>query len=774
MKISFIAFVLAGMLSLSALEWPLAEVTVEAAKPNDTIQKLAREEMVKHLRLIAGERKPGKQFKFIIGRPAPGQEGRLERTETRYAVRGNTVYFWGDDHFVESIVGNNTRCGTLFAVYAFLENELGVRWIRPTDRGIVYDNRSTLSLPENKDYQWVMPLEMTGVRVYWWRNRLIQPHNAATPEKLRMTEVEVDARQAEDHLWFRRMRHGKRVAFPYGHAFVGWWNKYGKDHPEYFGLDVNGKRGLSERLRGREKLCLTNPEVIDVIIREWEENGKPEYLNICPNDGTPGFCRCDNCMALDTRLPGEDFLAHLTDRYVWFWNKVAARAVKLRPDVKLATYVYSYYRHPPRREKIEYPDNMLLGMVPAMFEDNNAFFSAWEKVGAKNVFLRPNDLTAGMPLNRGLEKRIYDKFKASTRFKIFGTDYDGTCGNRNIDMEYYIAARMMHDQNKTFEELENEYCSAYGAAADDVREYYRFWRKVGEVSLDKVDAYLKKENQRLNDSGQIAMVLKRNIGYFIGEEEFAKGAAILQGGAKKQLSPRAKSLLDELIVIDQHSCLTWRFVNAINLKKENKPNQLETISRELVSYREQNRDLIGWNWPSLFTHGRSEGNLWPLVDWYRQEVLKTEPAPTKVDPNLVFSHNFDNNQLNGWKKRPAFKQIAPRAEGGYCLEFIAKENNEIGASLSTKVTPGRYKLSAEIRLQDKAEFMRFRIVGGKQTLLNLVEKRKDDQWQTVAREFNVPAGVDNLTIYAITGPGGPAYLDNIQLIRIDEGAADAL
>ena len=31
---------------------------------------------------------------------------------------------------------------------------------------------------------------------------------------------------------------------------------------------------------------------------------------------------------------------------------VTARARAIRPDVKVVTYIYSYYRHPPRREKI--------------------------------------------------------------------------------------------------------------------------------------------------------------------------------------------------------------------------------------------------------------------------------------------------------------------------------------------------------------------------------------------------------------------------------------
>ena len=67
---------------------------------------------------------------------------------------------------------------------------------------------------------------------------------------------------------------------------------------------------------------------------------------------------------------------HLTDRYLNFWNRITARARAIRPDVKVVTYIYSYYRHPPRRERIEYPDNMLFGLVPTMLDD----YRAWKGV----------------------------------------------------------------------------------------------------------------------------------------------------------------------------------------------------------------------------------------------------------------------------------------------------------------------------------------------------------------------------------------------------------
>ena len=175
-------------------------------------------------------------------------------------------------------------------------------------------------------------------------------------------------------------------------------------------------------------------------------------------------------------------------------------------------------------------------------------FEEWWKAGARQVFLRPNDLCAGMPFTRGLERLIYDKFQASRKFRIFGTDYDGSCGVRNIDLEYYIVARMIHAPDRSFEELENEYYSAYGAAAPEVRQYYQFWRKIGEGIPGKVAAELKKQNRFLNDAGQIGMVVNENIAHFYREQDFLQADAVLQKAQQRMLSTPARRLLDELIL----------------------------------------------------------------------------------------------------------------------------------------------------------------------------------------------------------------------------------
>ena len=95
-----------------------------------------------------------------------------------------------------------------------------------------------------------------------------------------------------------------------------------------------------------------------------------------------------------------------------------------------------------------------------------------------------------------------------------------------------------------------------------------------------------------------------------------------------------------------------------------------------------------------------------------------------------------------------------------------------------KVTPGkRYRQSSETLLSDEVQYLRLRMTGGGKTLLNqVIRRRKSDEWQSAMAEFDIPAGVDSLTLYVIVCPGSgkSAYLDNVKLVRIDENAADAI
>ena len=762
----------AAMVTLRAASWEVSNSTVKIARPDNKVQKLAADELVKHLELVAGKKLSGNAdgFTFHIGSVAPGGKKARKSTEANYTIIGKNVYFWGYDKVPATLENDkpiwldsrNTSTGTMSAVYNFLENELGILWIRPGDEGIVYRQRAVIDLPDKKEHSWVMPLVMTGVRTYFWRFRLMKEANIAAPEIFRTTEDEVNELQYQDKLYARRQRHGMHFYFRYGHAFGKWWEKYGKDHPEWFGMDSTGRRGLDLTYRGREKLCLSNPDVIAAIAKEYIEAGRPRYYNVCPNDGTPGYCHCKNCLALDTRKEGESFYAHLTDRYLWFWNKLTARLMKERKDVTIVTYIYSYYRLPPRREKVEFPDNMLFGMVPNMFDDNVKFFSEWKKAGAKRIFLRPNDLCHGTPMMRGLEKRIYDKFQQARTFNIFGTDYDGGFGTRSIDLECYVAFRMVHDPELSFETIMKEYCSAFGAAAPEVDEFYAKWREQGEKIIPMVDEWLKKRNLYLNDAGQIPGVVNQEIDRYYPAEIFRTTDAILARGLKKELSPAERTRLENLRIQNQHADL-YRQLYAEYHKMNNKqPNELEAVARKLYDFRAKYRKEIGGKLCVAFGGTSGESIIWQSVKWYRKDILKLADDPSGITP-LIDSNFARPGSMRFWRKRDAFISHDYMTGSGITLKSVPKADTIAISHRKINLEAGKkYVISGEVRIPKGAGALRFRLVlNGKS--FNKYIYSKSGELEKYHWEFSIPAD-GAATLYVYTGPGSkPLVLRSLKL-----------
>ena len=279
------------------------------------------------------------------------------------------------------------------------------------------------------------------------------------PEALRPTAAECQAKQREESLWTKRLHHGFRSYFDCGHAFTGWWKRYGKTHPEYFGLNEDGTRGPKppKESESYSHFCVSNPSVADQVVANWVAAGKPKYLNICPNDGTCSWCRCPKCMALDARPEGEDFFTNLSDRELYFWNRIAERAVKLRKDVVLVSYIYSIYRLPPRRERWNTRTTCFSALFPfqrTTTRSSSAHGISW----SWHFWLRPNDLADYVEYYRGQDEHIYRKYQQARKFGILAVDYDGSPGKRASDFEYFMVGRMMAFPERSFEEIEDEYC----------------------------------------------------------------------------------------------------------------------------------------------------------------------------------------------------------------------------------------------------------------------------------------------------------------------------
>ena len=728
---------------LCGSEYGLGDIKISAPEKH----KFAVQELKKHLTLAGSKSLPGKRsLTILIGQK--GNPKNLKQGETRWLYKKGKLYIWGRDL--------KNYPATLFAVYDFLEAKLGVRWIYPGDDGIFVPRRQTLSFKENESGGRIPPYYWASVRHGLWHG--YHRRTGLIPREWLIDSKKIEELKQENTLFHLRHRNGRIRVIRYAHAFTKWPDRFEKTRPDYFGVGPYGKPLIPPN-RKTAKICLSNPAVIDQIIADWQKAGARPYLNVSPNDGTPGFCLCSKCMALDTRKPGENFYAHLTDRYLNFWNRIAKRAVKINPNVKVTTYVYSYYRHPPRRERIEYPENMFCGLVPALAEDSGALFDAWKKAGMKHCFLRPNDTHPASAQIRGLAKVIFDKYQSSrASFKLYGVDYDSTLGIKARDLEHYVVERMITHPDKSFEEIMDEFCSAYGAAGSAVKEFYSALHPAGAAMYLKSASSLR-NRQALDDS------LVKVDHSKVYEEIIKKGLKKLETFPENKLSPAEKKRLDRLIFSLRQNILANDFRREGDLALAGKKNSFTAAAKKLWDFRSKTIKTFPEHYPDIVY--RTERLYWNMYQPFRQN----NSGSVAADPAAGWRNSFDEPSLQGWSPRAGFRQITTK-EASFDRYSIETKPIEKSAIIlfrpQTPVTPGaKYTISYDVKSALGGKF-RLRVTAKGKTLTNISTAVKGSHWVQKKGTFTVPAGTKHITLYlyGYNLPRG-GYIDNIVLTRLN-------
>ncbi|MBR2982735.1 MAG: DUF4838 domain-containing protein [Kiritimatiellae bacterium] len=591
--------------------------------------KLAVEELKRHLSGKADEA----PYTFIFGKPADAPEAKAHTSH--YRVRGKTVWFWGDDSGSEGKIDfgetrghhpDPLRHGTLFAVELFAERELGYRWVWPGESGTAVKRVKRLELPERAAGFFETPMAMAHVRNYpkygnvpWREVSGFMPHELFdTPY---WTSFE------ERGIWQLRQRMQDRDIFRYGHAFADWQDRFEKTHPEYLALCFNPATGRSERgftgpYRGAVKHCVASEGGVDQIVADWKAKGAPKYLNVCENDGT-FWCECGECLALDVPRPSREDLksnrAHLTDRYVNFWNRIAKKALAVRPDVMLVTYAYSAYRYPPRREKLEYPDNMLLGFVFGATDDWKGMLESWRAVGMRHFFNRPNHLHYTGSIPAGLARYFYDEFQGMRKYGMMGCDYDATGNRRQSGLEFYTIARLCANPDESFEKIFDDFCSVYGAAKDEVRAYYEMVERDGRKARDR--AQRKGEGKVDDFDGEqprkvpLLQAYGRNERELAEKRDFAAGIYARHRMAGDLTESELRSL--KLLALDaEHAVLVFRFIDAL----ESAPlDELKARADRLQAFRLDRYREMPDDYAAIYRFWWSEIQFWKHYNKRRAE-----------------------------------------------------------------------------------------------------------------------------------------------------------
>ena len=410
----------------------------------------------------------------------------------------DTLFIAGHDSAGDPL-DRDTSAGTLFGVYEWLERDVGARWVWPGDAGTFVPQAGTI---------------MASVVDETVSPRFAQRHVRAGLEfksdnrALRFTPKAAEAYAREQTIFLRRHRMGRSQRMSYGHAFTSWWEKYGKAHPEWFQL-VNGRRGPTKP-GARYSMCVSNPELHREIVAQWRAKGgaerSPSFINVVEND-ILGMCECENCRAWDGPAPADankfyapNFKVYgarfVSDRYARFALVVQQLAAKENPNVTVIGYVYfNYFQAPTSSARLN--PNILLGYCPSAgwyprTDDEHAWYKqqwqGWRATGA-TLFARTNYFLDGYCMPFIFAHQFADDFQHAARNGMLATDFDSLTGQWSTQgPNLYLLMRLHVRPDADPDTLLNEYYSAFGPAAAQVKKYFEYWERFTMENRHRITA----------------------------------------------------------------------------------------------------------------------------------------------------------------------------------------------------------------------------------------------------------------------------------------------
>lgn len=246
--------------------------------------------------------------------------------------------------------------------------------------------------------------------------------------------------------------------------------RYFKEHPEYYTMNENGERVPSQ-------LCLSNPEVLDVLCKELDEwmEKKPDavYWSVSQNDSY-NYCKCPECSKI---YEEEGSPSGLMVRFV---NQVAKRY----PHKIISTLAYQFTRKPPKLAKPSSNVNIMFCNIecnrskpiaedPAskgFREDMNGWAKLTDNILLWDYMVQFSNLYTPFPNFRTLQPNM-QYFVDNNVCSVFAQGNPQPAGEL-CHLRAYVAAKLLWnpycDVNAVIDDFLTGY---YGAAGIHIRSY---------------------------------------------------------------------------------------------------------------------------------------------------------------------------------------------------------------------------------------------------------------------------------------------------------------
>ncbi|MGC9319183.1 MAG: DUF4838 domain-containing protein, partial [Armatimonadota bacterium] len=371
--------------------------------------------------------------------------------------------------------------GTCYAVCAFLEEKLGVRWFNPDALGEIVPQMPAVEIGR-MDEEQAPDFRMRWIGRGEWA--LHNRQNVALPDGSLGLKVFASA-----HTWRRFVPPGEHHA----------------EHPEWFAL-VGGRRGQFEGVH-RNQLCTSNPEVTTAVVeamrRTLDADPDLDIITLFPNDGN-GFCECAECRALDEQTrysvddvnsgwASADWEKHrtLSRRMTLHYAECAGRLAETHPDALVKTGIYASYLLTPLDDALSVPDNCLGQLCHgwchnhaitdpdcAINRDFRQSLEGWGEIYANlclyEYYYKVAALQLPFPIIHSMRQDI-PWLRDQGLFGIF-TQY--TRNWWTIGLNYYVASKLLWDADLDVDALvEDYYRKMYGAAWEPMRDYWEAYER---------------------------------------------------------------------------------------------------------------------------------------------------------------------------------------------------------------------------------------------------------------------------------------------------------
>lgn len=373
--------------------------------------------------------------------------------------------------------GIQQEYGTANAVYTFIRDHLDVRWLWPGEAD--FTPRSKIS---------IAPCDIRYHPQFRARAGMFQRLSLG------------NNKEGIDELWARFQRvQLDSMELSGSHGFGEWWDKYGKNHIEYFAAGPDGTRRPIKANPKNTKLCASNPAVwkqwLSDVEKQLATNPVLRVINVSPNDGyVTGHCVCENCLAWD-HPDGQKVewgfgkgIKHQgvvqSDRDVRFANTLGRMLKQRFPDRELYLQLHAYGLARNAPIGVAPDDNVVITSVanfhmrsPEARKEPMSQHNAWAGK-TKNLMWRPN-LGSQAGLRWGMPDVAMTQAGEDFRFVA---DRNGT--GLFFDMhwfhwstqgpQYYALAHLAWNPYIDVETLMDEYYRrAYGPAADEMKTYWQ-------------------------------------------------------------------------------------------------------------------------------------------------------------------------------------------------------------------------------------------------------------------------------------------------------------